>query len=332
VSATDPPTYRRMDGRYANPWPDSAPSGTLLAMLKWQWQRIRYGRPAAPARFELPATIPRIALPRTREDECRITWLGQSGFLVQSGSINLLTDPLLSRRASPFKWIGPARYVDAALSVDALPPIDAVLLSHDHYDHLDVPTIKALLTRFGSDLPIYTPLGYGDWFERLGARNVNEAEWWQSLALPNTAAELFCLPAQHWCRRGLDMGQRLWCSWLIRAQPFSVYFCGDSGYCPAFREISARVGSPDIALMPIGAYEPRWFMKPAHMNPEEAVQAFMELGARDFVAMHWGTFRLTDEPMLEPPIRLRNAWAAQRLPPDRLHVPAHGETLRWKAT
>ena len=128
-------------------------------------------------------------------------------------------------------------------------------------------------------------MGYAAWFKKLGATNVTELDWWQSTKCG--PMEFYCLPAQHWTRRGLDTGQRLWCSWMVRDTACSLYFCGDSGYCPAFTDIREHVGAPDIALMPIGAYEPRWFMKPAHMNPEDAVQAFVDLGARDFVAMHW---------------------------------------------
>ena len=270
-----------------------------------------------------------IAQPRAAADECRVTWLGQSGFLLQAGTLNLLTDPVLSQRASPLRLFGPARVVAAPLGIAELPPIDAVLISHDHYDHLDRATCAQLIKRFGSELCFFAPLGYRSWLEKLGARCLTELDWWHSAQLAGT--ELVALPSQHWTRRGLDTGRRLWCSWLVRSHPHSIYFCGDSGYCPAFADIRARAGAPDIALLPIGAYEPRWFMKAAHMNPEEAVQAYMDLGAREFVAMHWGTFRLTDEPMLEPPVRVRNAWQAQHLDAQRLHIPNHGETLTWRA-
>ena len=243
--------------------------------------------------------------------------------------MNVLTDPVLSERASPFARLGPARIVRAPLTIEQLPHIHAVVLSHDHYDHLDARTCAALIERFGADIPIYTPLGYTQWFAKLGGRNVTELDWWDRASMPGHTIDLHALPAQHWTRRAFSTGNRLWCSWLIRTNGRSIYFSGDSGYCPAFREIRDRVGAPDIALIPIGAYEPRWFMKAAHMNPEEAVQTFVDLGARDFVAMHWGTFRLTDEPMLEPPVRTRQAWREQGLPDDRLHIPSHGETLRW---
>lgn len=278
-----------------------------------------------------PVAEPAIARPHAEPGETRITWLGQSGFLLQLGAANVLTDPMLSKRASPFAAVGPARVVPAALTVADMPHIDAVIISHDHYDHLDRPTIRALIERFGGDLPFVTPLGYGAWFERLGGRKVIERDWWQSVELDGTGLELTALPAQHWTRRGLAMSNRLWASWLLRNDAIRVYFSGDSGYCPAFAEIGQRIGAPDIALLPIGAYEPRWFMKPAHMNPEEAVRAFVDLGARDFVGMHWGTFRLTDEPMLEPPDRTRAAWLERGLPLEQLHIPKHGETLRWRA-
>lgn len=274
---------------------------------------------------------PNVARPRASPGECRVTWIGQSSFLLQIGQTTILTDPVLSRRAGPFKSVGPARFIDATISLADLPAVDAVVLSHDHYDHLDSRTVRGLVERLGSALPFITPLGYKRWFARQGAHNVVERDWWETAELPGITAEFVCLPAQHWTRRGLNIGRRLWSSWMIRAAPFAVYFCGDSGYCPAFREIGARLSAPDIALMPIGAYAPRWFMKPAHMDPDEAVQAFLELGARDFVAMHWGTFRLTDEPMLEPPVKTRVAWEARQLPLARLHVPRHGETLIWRA-
>lgn len=323
------PSHHRADGRFANPWPDSAHAGTPRALLKWQWQRLRNGRDAVPDAGSFPLAAPRIERPRAPADESRVTWLGQSGFLLQMAGCNLLTDPLLSERASPFETIGPRRVAAAPVTVADMPPLDAVIISHDHYDHLDRRTIAALLERFGKALPFFTPLGYTAWFRKLGATQVTELDWWQTV--PAGPLELTCLPAQHWTRRGLDTGRRLWSSWLVRSSAGSLYFCGDSGYCPAFADIRERVGAPDIALMPIGAYEPRWFMKPAHMNPEDAVQAFIDLGARDFVAMHWGTFHLTDEPMLEPPVRTRSAWHTRNLPDDKLHIPKPGETLTWRA-
>jgi N-acyl-phosphatidylethanolamine-hydrolysing phospholipase D len=324
------PSHHRAGGGFANPWPDSAPSGSPLSVLKWQWQRLRYGVPKLPPASSLPVARPNVTHPAAPADDMRLTWLGQSSFLLQIAGLNLLTDPLLSRRASPFAHLGPERLVAAPLSVADLPRIDAVLLSHDHYDHLDTATCRSLLRRFGSGLPFFTPLGYERWFARLGATRVIERDWWQRASLDGTGLELHCLPAQHWTRRGFTINQRLWCSWLLHTPAGSIYFAGDSGYCSVFAEIRARIGAPDVALLPIGAYEPRWFMKPAHMNPDEAVQSYLDLGARDFVGMHWGTFRLTDEPMLEPPERTRAAWRMHGLPDDRLNIPAHGETLTWR--
>src|SRR5262249_39346891 len=162
-----------------------------------------------------------------------ITWLGQSGFVIQVGGMNLLTDPILSTCAGPTERIGAPRLVPAPLTVGELPSIDGVLLSHDHYDHLDSRTMAALIGRFGAELPIFTPLGYRSWFAKLGARNIVERDWWQTASLGGSS--LVCLPAQHWTRRVFKRNARLWCSWLVRAQGLSVYFCGDSGYCPAFR-------------------------------------------------------------------------------------------------
>ena len=253
------------------------------------------------------------------------------------GGLNLLTDPVFSPRASPLSWVGPRRVNPPGVPLEMLPPIDAVLVSHDHYDHLDEPSVRALHARFGYHVIWFAPLGFAPWFARLGIHHVVELDWWEHGAIPLADGGMLVVtatPAQHWCRRGPGDARRLWCSFALRAQSAtgparSVFFMGDSGYCPVFREVGEKLGPFDLSLLPIGAYEPRWFMQPAHMNPEEAVQTWLDLGGRGaFAGMHWGTFILTDEPVHEPPERVRAAWAERGLPPDLLRLPAHGETIR----
>ena len=285
----------------------------------------------------MPTATPSFDSPRASADVVTATWIGQSSWLLQLGGLNLLTDPVFSRRASPLSWAGPARVNPPGIALDALPPIDAVVVSHDHYDHLDVASIVALRKRFGEDLTFVAPLGFPAWFAKLGIRRVVELDWWQNAIVPLPGGgelAITATPAQHWCRRGPGDARRLWSSFALRADAAtgasrSVFFAGDSGYCPAFREIGERAGPFDLSLVPIGAYEPRWFMEPAHMNPEEAVQVYADLGARGaFAGMHWGTFILTDEPVNEPPARARTAWTERGLPPADLRLPAIGETIR----
>jgi N-acyl-phosphatidylethanolamine-hydrolysing phospholipase D len=256
--------------------------------------------------------------------------VGHATFLIQAPGLNLLTDPVFGRRASPVRWAGPPRFSPPGIALDALPPVDAVLLSHDHYDHLDAPTVERLHTGAGRDLIWFTPLGYAGWFGRRGVDRVVELDWWQSVGLtrPGGRARLRLLPARHWTRRHFwDTRKRLWGSWSLETGDRRLYFGGDSGYCPGFAEIGERTAPFDVALLPIGAYEPRWFMRTSHMNPEEAARASVDLRARHTVAMHWGTFRLTDEDPLEPPARARRAWASLGPAAGSLHVPAIGETL-----
>lgn len=329
------PKHHGPNGRYRDPWPAGreAPRGRA-DLFRWLWQRLRHGRAPNPEPDDLPRAEPELAEPRVpaEADELRVTWVGQATFLVQMPGLTLLTDPMFSDRASPFGWAGPRRFSPPGLTLDALPPIDAVLISHDHYDHLDAPTVASLHDRFGDAVTWFTSLGYDDWFGRRGVSNVISMDWWDrtELAVDGGTASITALPVRHWTRRRMfDARKRLWCSWSVEAAGRRLYFGGDSGYCPGFSEIGERAGPFDVALLPVGAYEPRWFMRPSHMNPEEAAQACRDVGAAAMVGMHWGTFRLTDEPPLEPPRRTRQAWSSLGLPPDDLHIPALGETIHF---
>ncbi len=327
------PAHRAPDGRFVNPWPtaEGAEHGAG-DMLRWMWERQRNGVAPNPPAEALPVVESDIAAPRGAPGELRVTWVGHSTLLVQIGPYNVLTDPVWGRRASPVSWAGPARLAPPGIELDALPPIDAVVLSHDHYDHLDDPTVRRLHERYPDSLVWLTPLGYSHWLRRRGIRQVGELDWWQAATLDTQGAPLSLrlTPAQHWTRRGPGRQRRLWGSWALRGPGgASFYFGGDTGYFPGFREIGERAGPFDALALPIGAYEPRWFMRPMHMNPEEAVQAYGELGGRGtFVATHWGTFRLTDEPVLEPPVRVRRAWRAAGRADAALAVLRHGESIR----
>ncbi|NJD11414.1 MAG: MBL fold metallo-hydrolase [Gemmatimonadetes bacterium] len=302
----------------------------LRDVLRWQLQRLRHGRAPDPPSSAWARALPDVTHAPVPAGECRITWVGHATFLIQLPGANVLTDPIWSSRASPVPWLGPARLVPPGLPFDALPAIDVVLLSHDHYDHLDRPTAERLHERYGQHITWVTPHGYARWFGGLGVTRVAELDWWRTATFADGLA-CTALPARHWSRRlPWETAQRHWASFALAAPGgVHVYFCGDSGYTPSFAAIGERAGPFDVALLPIGAYEPRWFMHTAHMNPEEAVQAWLDLGGRGlFVPMHWGTFRLTDEPPLEPPERLRAAWAERRLPGEALRVLRHGETAR----
>ena len=331
------PTHFRPGGGFHNPWPgNGSPERGLGALLRWQMERFRGdGVEPNPPAGALPVVAGQVARPRAAPDELRVTWVGHSTLLLQAGGWNVLTDPIWSERASPVQWAGPARLVPPALAFDDLPPLDAVVISHDHYDHLDRATVARLHERFGDALGWFAPLGFAPWFHALGIRNLRTLDWWHAAVLPAAAARpaglrLTAVPAQHWSRRSpLERRRdRLWCGWVIHSGDASVYFAGDTGYFPVFPEIAARLGPFDAVALPIGAYAPRWFMSPAHMDPEEAVRAYAELGGGGaFVPTHWGTFRLTDEPILEPPRLLRDHWLRAALPESDLALLSHGGTL-----
>ena len=287
-------------------------------------ERIRNPPPPDPDPATFPQAEPRFAVPRAPDDVLSITWVGHSTFLLQLGGLNILTDPIWSDRASPIPGVGPKRLLAPGIPFDMLPPIDAVLQSHDHYDHLDDLTVCRLEAR-DPGAWWFVPLGLGTFLRRRGVHEITELDWWQEA--PLGPLSIGCTPAQHFSGRApWNRNRTLWCGWSVASNTRRVLFAGDTGYHPEFAQVARRFGPFDLALLPIGAYEPGWFMLRQHMDPEQALQAFEDLGARTFVAMHWGTFKLTDEPLDEPPQRALASWCAAGLPVERFWQLAHGET------
>ena len=284
----------------------------------------------------LPAAVaPTHAFPKADANEILITAIGHSTFLLQVGGLNILTDPVWSERCSPVQWAGPRRRHAPGVALDALPPIDLVLQSHDHYDHFDDATVR-WLARNRAEALWCAPLGVGARLRSRGVRRVIECDWWESAEVAGSTVT--CLPAAHFSgRTPLDRDTTLWSGWAITVGGRRIYFVGDTGMHPLFGEIGARLGPCDAVLMPIGAYEPRWFMRPVHLDPDDALEAFEALTARHpthptvMVAMHWGTFELTDEPADEPPRRARDGWRARGWDPERLWIFAPGETRRLRS-
>jgi N-acyl-phosphatidylethanolamine-hydrolysing phospholipase D len=255
-----------------------------------------------------------------------ITWIGHSSLLVQMDGINILTDPQWSERASPVSWGGPRRLSPPGLAFEDLPRIDFVLISHDHYDHLDLNTVK----RLGEvhDPVFLVPLGLKAWFADNGMRRVEEFDWWQEREY--RGARFVCVPAQHFSQRTLwDGNTRLWASWAVLSPERRLYFSGDTGYFAGFKEARQRLGPFDVAAIAIGAYVPAEIMKAVHTTPEEAVQAFIDLDARALLGIHWGTFDLAEEPLDEPPKRMLAEVRRRGIDPARAWILKLGETRRW---
>ena len=322
--------HHRPGGGFRNPWPSAQVHG-FLDFLKWSLiERRRNPRRPDPDPSTFPRSVPSYVHPRAAPEMFTASWVGHTSFLLQLGGLNILLDPVWGDRASPVSFAGPRRRVPAAIAFDQLPPVDAVCLSHDHYDHLDTPTIKRLVARYPA-IQWYGPLGVGNYLRKHGATSVIEHDWWETSALGGV--EFTALPAQHFSGRSLgNRNQTLWCGWAIRSAAHSVFFAGDTALHPEFDVIGRKCGPFDVAILPIGAYEPRWFMSSVHMNPEDALGAFGQLHAHQngrtlrFLASHWGTFKLTDEPMDEPPHRLRALWRASTFDEEQLWILKHGET------
>jgi L-ascorbate metabolism protein UlaG (beta-lactamase superfamily) len=304
-------------GRFTN-LDGSTPAG-LGTVFRWAvWDRATGKRRSAPDRAPVPhvkSDAARLARPPAPGEPARVTWLGHASFLVQLDGVSLLVDPAL--RGSIFGGIG--RNVPPGLEIGELPTVDAVLVSHSHYDHLDLPTLQAVKA------PVIAGLGLERWF-RDRQLFATELGWWQATRVGDVTVTF--VPAHHWSRRGpFDTNATLWGGFVIQGRAATVYHAGDSALFDGFREIGARFPAIDVALVPAGAYDPGWFMLRQHMDPEQAVQAFEDLGARLLVPMHWGTFKLADEPLDEPPRRVEAARQRRGLAPERVRLLAVGETL-----
>jgi L-ascorbate metabolism protein UlaG (beta-lactamase superfamily) len=267
--------------------PDAPQARGFRDFLRWQLNSRRETSP----RF-VADVIPSQPPARVEDGSLRVTLVNHSTVLLQQNGANFLTDPVWSERASPFPWIGPRRRRSPGVRWEDLPPIDIVLLSHNHYDHLDLPVLRRLAaqqtTRF------VAPLGLGRFLRSKGIAQVDELDWGESLALRHM--RVHCVPALHFSARGpFDRNRTLWCGYVIETGGRIIYFAGDTAFGPHFAAIREHFGAPRLALLPIGAYEPRWFMRPVHMSPEDAVRAHRILGAETSIAIHHGTLQLADE-------------------------------------
>jgi N-acyl-phosphatidylethanolamine-hydrolysing phospholipase D len=314
------PWYTRehhREGRFANLEPP-------LERPFWRSVRWIARKLLSPQRQHPPTPFEPLSPHRLREPSpgLRFAWLGHSTVLLQLPTATLLTDPIFSQRASPVSFAGPLRQVPVPLAPDSLPHIDIVLLSHDHYDHLDRASVEFLARRF--DPLFLVPLGVGKRLRTWGIRRVVELDWWEYVDY--AGLRIHCTPARHFSGRGLtDRNRTLWASWYVHTHgddALRIYFAGDTGFGVHFELIRTRLGAPLLCLMPIGAYEPRWFMREVHVDPAEALRAAVQLGARHLLPIHWGTFDQADEGLQDPPRQLlleyRRRAASEQLP--QLHL------------
>jgi N-acyl-phosphatidylethanolamine-hydrolysing phospholipase D len=333
----DPAKPHHTPGGFKNNYPAEVNKG-FGDLMRWQWERRRDGLPRPP---EHPTAVQAPDLASIRaypaSGKPAITWVGHASMLVQAGGLNVLTDPVFSGRASPVQFIGPQRAQPPGIALADLPVIDVVVISHNHYDHLDTDSVQSIASKSaaaGRPTLFLVPLGVKSWFASRGISNVVEMDWWDKQVV--RGVEFNFTPVQHWSARGLgDRSQTLWGGYAVFAPDFQWYFSGDTGYSKDFTDTRARFadrqgaaqgGGFDLALIAVGAYEPRWFMSGQHVNPAEAVQIHKDLGAKRSVGVHWGTFELTDEPLDQPPKDLAAARTAQDLKDDDFSLMAIGET------
>jgi len=335
VSATAPislPVHHDPEGGFVNPYVEPASGGLFDFMERRLFGEDEWAFYDPALDGSVPVGTPRLVRDGEPSGNARVTWVGQATVLIQHAGINVLTDPILSEMASPVSFAGPRREFPPGLDFDELPPIHVVVLSHDHYDHLDAATIR----RLGSGPRYFVPLGLKAWLveEGIPADRIVEMDWWESekTVIAGSQLEMTATPSQHVSGRSLiDRNERLWASWAIRWSDFSVWFGGDTGYNDVqFREIGAYFGGFNLGIIPIGSYAPRDYMRAVHLDPADAVKVHRDIKAERSMAMHWGTFHLTAEPLLEPPKLLRDAVEIANLPAGSFSVFAIGESRAYQ--
>ncbi|CAL1545092.1 unnamed protein product [Lymnaea stagnalis] len=320
------------NGKYQNPWKT--------------WQRPSFGQMfkflffsqnegSIPDQRELDRTLPVVKTDLSRfatspVSGVRHMWIGHASSLVQFDGVTFLTDPIFSDRCSPTQWVGPKRYRPPPCTIDDLPHIDCVVISHNHFDHLDYGTVQGLVKRFGDRLRWYVPMGLKEWMLQSGCVNVVELSWWEEDVLsPQSGVRFVCTPAQHWCKRGaFDDNKVLWCSWCVIGPTHRFYFAGDTGYCHVFKKIGERYGPFTLATIPIGAYAPRWFLSYQHIDPKEAINIHTDIKSRKSIGVHWGTFPLgSKEFYLEPRQMIKDELKVRGMDPLEFITVQHGEII-----
>jgi N-acyl-phosphatidylethanolamine-hydrolysing phospholipase D len=320
-AAEEKALHHTKDG-FQNPYVEKKKRGFFKYMKMRYFSNEKFADYEANA-HKVPRVETDIAAIQHPMDALQVTWIGHATILIQYNGVNILTDPMFSDRASPVSFLGPKRYNPPALQIEDLPPIDYIVISHSHYDHLDQNTVQQI----GSRAKWLVPLGLQKWFVRAGvnAENIMEFDWWDLRQFAKTT--ITATPAQHWSARSLwDRNKTLWASWILQIDDKTIWYSGDTGYNPKqFKEIGEKFNTINLALISIGAYEPRWFMKDMHINPEEAVQIHLDIKSEHSIAVQWGTFQLTSEPIDDPPLKLREALAEKNIPTGKFEFMKIGE-------
>lgn len=316
------PAHHRAHG-FANTSPAYAPPGAW-AGITFLLERA-FATTFRPRTADFPVVASDLATIRATSAPT-VTWVGHSTLLIQLEGVNIVTDPQWSERASPVTFAGPRRVTKPALAFEDLPPIHVVLISHDHYDHLDEATVRRLAATHHPRFLV--PLGIKAWLADAGITDVEELDWWESRTVRGLT--ITCVPAQHFSgRTPFDRNRRLWSGWTVAGRSRRLYFAGDTAYYEGFKEIGARLGPFDLAAIPIGTYVPARIMKPSHTTPEEALRVLADVRGRVLLAIHWGTFDLAEEPLAEPPERLAAEAGRLGLDDARVWILKHGETRHW---
>lgn len=323
------PPHHTDDG-FRNNYNFTEPS--LLAVAEWRRQRLVNMDRSEPEDLPKPVAEPAVDWLADNREVVSITFIGHASFLLQMGGLNILADPVFSDRVSPVSFVGPERHQPPGLSVEQLPPIDAVMISHAHYDHLDRPSIRQLCEQAGGPPVLMMPLKLDDWVREAVPEcddaRVEGLDWWEEASIDGV--RFVFTPVQHWGQRSpFDRWETLWGGWAVLEPDFRFWFSGDLGYSRDIADIGEQLGPFDLAAIAIGDYEPQWFMAPQHLNPEEAVLAKKDVRADRAFAIHWGTFRLADEPLDQPPKDLAEAMQEHEVPDDHFQVLTFGETRRW---